>query len=80
VNRWIAALAVAALVVAAAPLGAQAGKPRVALETSKGRIVVELEAGKAPLTVANFLAYVDSGFYAGTIFHRVMKGFMIQGG
>jgi cyclophilin family peptidyl-prolyl cis-trans isomerase len=52
----------------------------VALETSKGTIVVELDAAKAPLSVANFLAYVGDGFYDGTIFHRVIRGFMIQGG
>jgi cyclophilin family peptidyl-prolyl cis-trans isomerase len=57
-----------------------ADNPRVALETSKGRIVLELYADKAPQTVANFLKYVDAGFYDGTIFHRVIPGFMIQGG
>jgi len=56
------------------------GKPRVQLETSKGVIVVELEAQKAPTTVANFLSYVRSGFYDGTVFHRVIPNFMIQGG
>jgi cyclophilin family peptidyl-prolyl cis-trans isomerase len=59
---------------------APAANPRVALETSKGTIVVELDAAKAPLSVANFLAYVGDGFYDGTIFHRVIRGFMIQGG
>ncbi len=53
---------------------------RVRLETSKGAIVVELDAQAAPKTTANFLAYVDSGFYDNTIFHRVIPGFMIQGG
>lgn len=48
--------------------------------TSKGEIVVELDSVKAPKTVKNFLDYVNSGFYEGTIFHRVIKGFMIQGG
>lgn len=52
----------------------------VKLTTSKCNIVLELYANKAPKTVANFLKYVDSGFYAGTIFHRVINGFMIQGG
>lgn len=54
--------------------------PRVVLETSKGNIVLELYPDKAPKTVENFLSYVESGFYSGTIFHRVIAGFMIQGG
>jgi len=54
--------------------------PRVALETSKGRIVLELDAAHAPKTVENFLAYVRAGHYDGTIFHRVIDGFMVQGG
>lgn len=54
--------------------------PRVALDTSQGTIVVELYEAKAPATVTNFLDYVDSGFYDGTVFHRVIAGFMIQGG
>jgi peptidyl-prolyl cis-trans isomerase B (cyclophilin B) len=53
---------------------------KVVLETSKGRIVLELYPGKAPETVQNFLSYVDAKFYDGTIFHRVIPGFMIQGG
>jgi len=53
---------------------------RVALETSEGRIVIELTADKAPKTVANFVQYVKDGFYDGTIFHRVIDQFMIQGG
>jgi peptidyl-prolyl cis-trans isomerase B (cyclophilin B) len=53
---------------------------RVKLITPKGDIVLELNAAAAPKTVANFLAYVEAGFYDGTIFHRVIKGFMIQGG
>jgi peptidyl-prolyl cis-trans isomerase A (cyclophilin A) len=53
---------------------------RVAFETSEGRIVVEVLPDKAPKTVANFVQYVKDGFYDGTIFHRVIKGFMIQGG
>jgi len=55
-------------------------KPRVQLLTSYGPIVVELEPEVAPKTVANFLQYVKDGFYKGTIFHRVIDGFMIQGG
>mgnify|MGYP001500923415 CR=1 FL=1 len=54
--------------------------PRVAIETNKGTIVVELDPVKAPITVKNFLAYVKSGFYSGTVFHRIISSFMIQGG
>lgn len=61
-------------------MNAQSANPQVALNTSKGRIVLELDAEKAPVTVANFLSYVDDSFFSGTIFHRVIKGFMIQGG
>ncbi|HUU72818.1 MAG TPA: peptidylprolyl isomerase [Burkholderiales bacterium] len=53
---------------------------QVKLTTSSGDIVIELEDTKAPGTVENFLAYVDNGFYDGTVFHRVIDGFMIQGG
>jgi cyclophilin family peptidyl-prolyl cis-trans isomerase len=59
---------------------ASAQNPRVKLTTNLGVIVVELDAARAPRTVANFLGYVKSGFYNGTIFHRVIRGFMIQGG
>jgi peptidyl-prolyl cis-trans isomerase B (cyclophilin B) len=59
---------------------AEAAHPRVVLETSKGRIVLALFPDEAPATVENFLAYVDSGFYDGTVFHRVIPDFMIQGG
>jgi peptidyl-prolyl cis-trans isomerase B (cyclophilin B) len=54
--------------------------PQVALDTTMGRIVIELNAAKAPKTVANFIEYVKSGQYDGTIFHRVIDNFMIQGG
>lgn len=56
------------------------GNPVVVLETTLGSIEIELDAEKAPITTANFLAYVDSGHYDGTIFHRVIPDFMIQGG
>jgi cyclophilin family peptidyl-prolyl cis-trans isomerase len=68
-----------ALGISADPAGA-AGGPRVKLTTNLGSIIVELDAQRAPKTVANFLGYVRSGHYNGTIFHRVMAGFMIQGG
>ncbi|MEZ5567480.1 MAG: peptidylprolyl isomerase [Halioglobus sp.] len=57
-----------------------ANNPQVLIQTSEGDITLQLFADKAPLTVENFLAYVDSGHYAGTIFHRVIPNFMIQGG
>jgi cyclophilin family peptidyl-prolyl cis-trans isomerase len=59
---------------------AAGANPKVLLKTSKGDITVELYPDKAPGTVKNFLAYVDAKFYDGLIFHRVIKGFMIQGG
>lgn len=52
----------------------------VKLSTNFGDITIELNAEKAPITVANFLSYVEKGFYEGVIFHRVINGFMIQGG
>ncbi|MBN9424925.1 MAG: peptidylprolyl isomerase [Burkholderiales bacterium] len=59
---------------------AAAANPQVLVKTSAGEFVIELYPDKAPTTVANFLQYVNDGFYAGTIFHRVISGFMIQGG
>jgi cyclophilin family peptidyl-prolyl cis-trans isomerase len=53
---------------------------KVKLQTTKGDIIIELNENKAPVTVENFLAYVQEGFYDGTIFHRVISNFMIQGG
>jgi peptidyl-prolyl cis-trans isomerase B (cyclophilin B) len=58
----------------------QSRPPQVQMETSKGLVIIELDAKAAPATVANFIAYVKSGLYDGTIFHRVIKNFMIQGG
>ena len=60
--------------------GAIAGNPQVTVETNRGSFVLELYPEKAPKTVANFLEYANSGFYSGTIFHRVINRFMIQGG
>ena len=57
-----------------------ADKPRVEMKTSLGMIVIELDPTAAPKSVANFLEYVKSGFYEGTVYHRVIKGFMAQGG
>ena len=76
-NRALA-LTAALLLGLAAPL--QAANPKVELTTNHGPIVLELYPEKAPKTVENFLGYVESGFYEGTLFHRVIRGFMIQGG
>lgn len=57
-----------------------ADKPEVLLQTNLGDILLQLDSRKAPITCANFIQYVKSGHYDGTIFHRVIKGFMIQGG
>lgn len=75
-----ATLLLIALVLSLGATGAAAEPPQVALETSKGRIVLELDADKAPATVASFLETVRAGFYDGTLFHRVRKDFMVQGG
>jgi cyclophilin family peptidyl-prolyl cis-trans isomerase len=78
-------LAAVSLLAVAAPLGAQpaataTAQPVVVLETSMGNITIELQKDRAPVSVENFLQYVKDGHYNGTIFHRVIKGFMIQGG
>ncbi|MBL0943437.1 MAG: peptidyl-prolyl cis-trans isomerase [Hydrogenophaga sp.] len=75
----LALLAAFTLSGAAHAQGANA-KPRVKLSTSLGDIVVELDAAKAPKTVENFLQYVEEKHYDGTVFHRVIGNFMIQGG
>jgi peptidyl-prolyl cis-trans isomerase A (cyclophilin A) len=71
-----------ALLVAALALGTHlaAQAQKVKLATSAGDVVIELDAAKAPKTVANFLEYVKAGHYNGTVFHRVIPNFMIQGG
>ena len=85
------ALAFAPALVSAAPAAAPSNStsegtkamstnPRVKLHTNQGDIVITLDAAKAPKTVANFLTYTKEGFYNGTVFHRVIDGFMVQGG
>ncbi|MDP3871033.1 MAG: peptidylprolyl isomerase [Methyloversatilis sp.] len=69
-----------ALLASLVPLAATAANPQVELKTSQGPILIELFPEAAPATVANFLQYAKSGFYDGLIFHRVINGFMIQGG
>ncbi len=68
------------LMTALLALGQPALAQKVRLSTSQGDIVLQLDAAKAPKTVDNFVQYVKSGHYAGTIFHRVIDGFMVQGG
>lgn len=58
----------------------QAQNPKVTMETNQGTVVIELYPEQAPITVENFLAYVNDGFYNGTIFHRIIPNFMVQGG
>ena len=74
------ALAPLVLTLSAASPSAQKANPVVVMETSLGTITIELYKDQAPKSVENFLAYVSSGFYDGTVFHRVIPGFMIQGG
>ncbi len=76
--RHLAPLFFASFSLAANAEGGAA--PQVKLETSMGDIVIELNQQKAPNTVANFISYVEDGFYNGTIFHRVIENFMVQGG
>jgi cyclophilin family peptidyl-prolyl cis-trans isomerase len=64
----------------AVPVAVESSNPVVVIETTMGSISVELFRDKAPKSVENFLAYVKDGYYRGTVFHRVIKGFMIQGG
>jgi peptidyl-prolyl cis-trans isomerase A (cyclophilin A) len=75
-----AASAAGAAGASAQPASGGRGNPVLLIQTSKGTLKVELEAERAPVTVKNFLAYADEGFYDGTVFHRVIDGFMIQGG
>ena len=70
----------AALMLGVTAASAQVSAPRVAVETTQGRIVLELAPKEAPKTVENFLTYVKAGHYDGTVFHRVIPTFMIQGG
>jgi len=85
-HRAVAALALlfaSALTLGAGPTACAkhtGGSPVVVISTSLGDVTVALDAEKAPKPVANFLSYVDDGFYDGTVFHRVIKNFMIQGG
>jgi len=77
-HRWIAAIASVFLFAAATSV--MAANPKVEMETDEGTLIIELYPEQAPKTVENFLAYVEDGFYNGTIFHRIVPGFVIQGG
>jgi len=78
IGKVFAAFCTAVVLLGAA--AANAANERVVLQTSKGAIELELYPDKAPVTVANFLKYVDAGYYDGVIFHRVIPDFMIQAG
>ncbi len=75
-----ARLLIAALLLVAGLTAHAQDNPRVRVETSMGKFVIELDSARAPLTVANFLKYVREGHYNGTIFHRVIANFVAQGG
>ncbi|MDX1406328.1 MAG: peptidylprolyl isomerase [Woeseiaceae bacterium] len=79
-RRTLSLLLLCALAKAGLAQDTVPAHPHIRLETTEGTIVLELDGRRAPLTVANFLGLVDSGYYDGTIFHRVIPGFMIQGG
>ena len=79
--RQMRALMAATVLLAAVGAGAaEGGNPVVVMKTSMGDITIELDKAKAPISTENFLAYVNGKFYDGTIFHRVIPNFMIQGG
>ncbi len=75
-----ALLALLSLGFATQTVAAESDDPKVRIETNLGAFVVELYPAKAPKSVANFLSYVDSGHYDNTIFHRIIRGFVVQGG
>ncbi|MFO8084566.1 MAG: peptidylprolyl isomerase [Desulfobacterales bacterium] len=79
-NFVLASCLAAGMVVAGGDISAEDQAPKVEIKTNHGIIVLELDSGSAPKTVENFLGYVNEGEYNGTIFHRVIKDFMIQGG
>jgi peptidyl-prolyl cis-trans isomerase B (cyclophilin B) len=79
-KRWIVMITAVFFMCCAGAASAADAMPRVKLTTNKGEIVLALNSAAAPKTVENFLQYVKEGFYDGTIFHRVIAQFMIQGG
>ena len=80
VRSLVTLLACTIALTVAVPQAQAQNNPVVLIETSLGTITAELDRENAPISVENFLAYVENGHYAGTIFHRVIRGFMIQGG
>ncbi len=78
-KRLLSRILLIGLAIACVP-ASFADTVRVLMETNKGDITLELDSGKAPKTVENFLRYTNEGFYDGTVFHRVINGFMVQGG
>lgn len=78
--KYILCMALAACAFGVTPLMAEDKNPVVVVDTSSGKIKIELFADKAPITVKNFLSYVSDKHFDNTVFHRVMPGFMIQGG
>jgi cyclophilin family peptidyl-prolyl cis-trans isomerase len=79
-RRGLAAGILLAITLAMSPASPAADRPQVRIDTSLGSFVVELDPDRAPLTVANFLEYVAAGHYNGLLFHRVVDGFIVQGG
>ena len=77
---WLCAALLVTLTVISGPAWAKGNHPMIKLETSMGNIVLELDAENAPKSTENFIQYVKDGSYDGTIFHRIIDGFMVQGG
>ena len=77
---WTSVVGVVGMLAAGGAATAQGGNPVVVMKTSMGDVKIELDKAKAPVTVDNFIAYVNDKFYDGTVFHRVIPAFMIQGG
>jgi len=80
IRRQLLTLFSVALLTAITGVASAQAAPKIAMKTSLGDLVIEVYPDKAPKTAENFLAYVKSGFYNGTVFHRVINGFMVQGG